>query len=96
MAALPEFYSPQAERLALALNIDAKGKTGEKLLAEVIKFIARLQRKIGCAEDFSSYDIPLDDVESVVAAIASDPASIFFPIPSNTIEEIVICANGRL
>lgn len=95
MESLPEFYVPQAERLALALGVDAQGKTGEALLNVVIKNIISLQQKIGCAADFASFDIPLEEVESLVVAVASDPTAIFYPIPIDKIQQIVLRAIGK-
>jgi alcohol dehydrogenase class IV len=95
MEALPEFYVPQAERLATPLGLDARGNTGELLLSDVIERIIALQGEIGCPADFSAYDIPPEDVGRIVAAMAADPAAMFYPIPVEAIERIVMRASGR-
>lgn len=95
MEEIPEFYVPQAERLAEAFGIDAMGKVGSELLKEVINRIAVLQSQIRCNTDFSSYEIPPEQIESVVVAIASDPASIFYQIPLDSVKRIAARAIGR-
>ncbi len=95
MTEIPEFYVPQAERLALALDIDTKGKEGDALLTEVIEAIIRLQHDIGCASDFASHNIAVEDIDGIVAAIAADPAAIFYPIPPGAIMRIVKSAIGK-
>lgn len=95
MAELPEYYVPQAERLAAALGVDGKGKVGEELLAEVIDQIATLRDEIGCKHDFSDYEIAPEQVEPIMAAIATDPAAIFYPIPVDAIQRIVVRAIGQ-
>ena len=94
MEALPEFYVPQAQRLATALGVDGRGNSGELLLADVIERIVALQREIGCESDFAAYDIPAEDVDKIVAAIAADPAAMFYPIPVEAIVQIVTRASG--
>ena len=94
MEALPEFYVPQAGRLATALGLDARGNNRELLLMDVIERIVTLQRDIGCAEDFAAYDISPEDGDRIAAAIAADPAALFYPIPTASIRRIVARAIG--
>ena len=95
MEALPEFYVPQAPRLARALGLDSIGNRGELLLMDVIERIIALQRDIGCASDFSAYGISPEDGDKIAAAIAADPAAMFYPIPAAAITSIVARAIGH-
>ena len=95
MEALPEFYVPQAQRLAAALGLDGGGNSGELLLIDVIERIVALQRDIGCASDFAAYDISPHDGDKIAAAIAADPAAMFYPIPVEAITGIVARAIGH-
>jgi alcohol dehydrogenase class IV len=95
MEALPEFYVPQAQRLAAALGLDVGGNSGELLLMDVIERIVALQRDIGCASDFAAFDISPEDGDKIAAAIAADPAALFYPIPVEAITSIVARAIGH-
>jgi len=93
MEALPEFYLPNAKRLANALNMDTNG-SDEALLSGVIERIKSFQQEIGCATDFKRWGAKVEDMEKIVMAIASDPAALFFPIPIDRIQKIAIKAAG--
>ncbi len=95
MEALPGFYLPQAERLASGLGIESGGEDAEDLLARVIERISSLQVEIGCDVDFAKYEIGSKDVENIIAAIAADPAALFYAIPHESIEPIVRRASGN-
>jgi alcohol dehydrogenase class IV len=95
MEALPGFYLPQAERLASGLGIESGGEDAEVLLARVIERISSLQIEIGCDVDFAKYEISSKDVENIIAAIAADPAALFYAIPRESIEQIVRRASGN-
>ncbi len=94
MEALPELYIPNAERLAQALNLPPSDKTGADRLEEVIARVRRLQAQTGCATDLSRWKVKADDMEQIIAAVASDPIAVFFPIPPEKIEEITLKAIG--
>lgn len=94
MEALVELYIPGAERLAHALNMPAGDKTGADLMVDVIARIRRLQQEIGCATELSRWNVKADDLEQIVAAVASDPIAVFYPIPPEKIEEITLKAIG--
>ncbi|MFT6248590.1 MAG: alcohol dehydrogenase class IV [Cognaticolwellia sp.] len=87
---LAEFYLPNAERLASALQLENRGKSNQQLLEEVIARIRLLQEQIGGDCDFSRYSISSIDIERIVVAIATDPAGVFYPIPPQKIAEIVV------
>jgi alcohol dehydrogenase class IV len=89
MEALPEYYLPNARRLAKALNLEVKGRENEALLVDVIARIRHLQEQIGCSTTFASYDIASDDLPQIITAVATDPAGVFYPIPQAGIEQIV-------
>lgn len=87
MEALPEFYLPNAERLASALNMTALA-TPEATLAAVVARLKAFQQEIGCATEFSRWGAKPEDMEKIVMAIMTDPAALFFPIPLDRIEVI--------
>lgn len=94
MEALPEFYAPNAERLAKAMNMDTNGKTGEALLADVVAKIRDFQQQTGCATDFSRWSVKAENMEEIIMAIASDPAALFYSIPVDRIQQIALKAIG--
>jgi len=94
MEELSDFYRPHAERLAEAILLDAKGRSGQELLDAVIAELRDFQRRIGCETNFSKWNIPADKYEMVMIAIASDPAALFYPIPPESIQRIVCMAVG--
>jgi alcohol dehydrogenase class IV len=94
MEALPEFYAPNAERLAKGLNIETNGKVGEALVADVVAKLRDLQKDIGCATDFSRWNVKAEDLPQIIQAIASDPAALFYMIPQDRIEQIAMKAIG--
>lgn len=94
MEVLPEFYAPNAERLANALNMPTTGGTGEALVLEVVAKLRQFQQQIGCATDFSRWGAKAEDLANIIEAIASDPAAMFYPIPVDRIEQIALKAIG--
>ena len=94
MECLPELYVGNAERLANALNMAPNGKTGVDRLAEVIEKIRSLQREIGCATDFSRWNVKEEDMEKIITAVVNDPMAVFYPIPVEKIREITLKAIG--
>lgn len=85
---LAEFYLPNAERLASALQLETRGKSNQQLLDEVVARIRLLQEQTGGDCDFSRYSISSSDIERIVIAVATDPAGVFYPIPPQKIAEI--------
>ncbi len=94
MEVLPELYIPNAERLARALNLAPNGKTGEALLADVIACVRDLQRRTACHTNLSKWGVKVEDLEQIIAAVATDPLAVFFPIPPEKIQEITLRAIG--
>jgi len=93
MEVLPEFYLPNARRLANALNMDVEG-SNDVILAAVVERLKALQEEIGCATDFKRWGAKVEDMENIVMAIATDPAALFYPIPPDRIQQIAIKAAG--
>lgn len=93
MEALPEFYMPNAKRLANALNMSSEG-SDEAVLSAVVERLRTLQKEIGCATDFKRWGVKVEDVESIIVGVASDPAALFYPIPLDRIQQIAIKAAG--
>lgn len=85
--ALPEFYLPNAKRLAKALNMDVLGDD-QAVLTAVIAKLRDFQEKIGCATNFSKWGAKSEDMELIIMAISSDPAALFYPIPPDRIQKI--------
>lgn len=81
-------------RLASGLGIESGGEDAEVLSALFIERIPSLQVQIDCDMDFAKYEISSKDVKSIVAAIAADPAALFYAIPRESIEQIVTRARG--
>ncbi len=94
MEELTEFYVPGAARLARAIGVDEAGRDGQELLAAVIAEIRGFQRQINCATDFSKWNVTESSLTSLMAAIAADPAAIFYPIPADKIQNIATKAIG--
>ncbi|BFM17335.1 L-threonine dehydrogenase [Maricurvus nonylphenolicus] len=94
MEVLPEFYAPNAERLAQALNMQPTGNSGEALVLDVVAKLRQLQHQIDCATDFSRWGAKAEDLAKIIEAIASDPAAMFYPIPVDRIEQIALKAVG--
>ncbi len=90
MESLRDFYSPNAERLAQGLNMPANGKSGDELLTDVIAKICDLQTQIGCATDFSRWNVKVGDMEQIILAVASDPVAVMFPLAPEKIQEIAL------
>jgi alcohol dehydrogenase class IV len=93
MEKLPEFYLPNAKRLAKALNMQPLSSDGETLAAVVAK-LKDFQQQIGCATNFAKWGIKAEDMEKIVVAISSDPAALFYPIPQDRIVEIAEAMMG--
>ena len=83
-----DLYLPKIEELAKALNLDTRGKTPQTLLMDVVAKIRALQAEVGLPNDFASYEIPADSMETIIAAVQSDPAALNFPLPAPLIEAI--------
>lgn len=92
--ALAEFYVPNAERLANALNMPASDSSGVERVMEVVAKIRDIQQQTGCATDLSRWNVKVDEMEQIVAAVAGDPIAAFFPIPLEKIQEITLKAIG--
>lgn len=86
--ALPEFYLPNAGRLAKALNLEVTGKSNETLLVEVVARLRLLQEQIGGPTNFRTYEIPVSELTKIVTAVVMDPAGVFYPIPHDRIAQI--------
>ena len=69
--------------------------SGVNIRARIIERIASLQIEIGCDVDFAKYEISSNDGESIIAAIAADPAALFYTIPRESIQQIVRRARGN-
>lgn len=89
MEVLPEFYLPNARRLADALRLGTEGKEGEALLADVIACLRHLQEVTGSDKTFARWGVTLDDAESITTAVMADPTALFYPIHPTKIAEII-------
>jgi alcohol dehydrogenase class IV len=94
MESLVDFYAPNAERLAQALNLPTNGKSGADLLHAVIAKIRELQTQIGCATDFQRWNVNTDDMEQIILAVASDPVAVMYPLAPEKIQEIALKVIG--
>ncbi|MAZ89584.1 MAG: alcohol dehydrogenase [Cellvibrionaceae bacterium] len=94
MEVLPDFYAPNAERLAAAMNMETQGKTGVALMSDVVARLRQFQEEIGCATSFSRWNASSHDLPKIVQAIATDPAGMAFAIPAERIKQIAIKAIG--
>ncbi len=90
MESLVDFYTPNAERLAQALNMSTNGKCGADLLHDVIAKIRDLQEQIGCATDFKRWNVKAEDMEQIILAVSSDPVAVLYPLPPEKIQEIAL------
>lgn len=94
MEIIPEFYLPNASRLALALNIAVGDKTDRELLDMVITKLRTLQVDIGSDKDFSRWGVAKADANKIVQAVATDPAGLFYAIPHDRILDIIDSVTG--
>jgi len=94
MESLLDFYAPNAERLASALNMSVQGKSGVGLMHDVIERVRLLQQQVGCATDFKRWSVPEQDMEQIIAAVSSDPVAVLYPLSPEKIQEISLMAIG--
>ena len=86
---LPEYYLPNAHRLATALNVSSAGMSDEAALDAVKGALRQLQADTGATSDFKRWGVDMSHAEKVVHAILTDAAALFFPIPVDRAIEIV-------
>ena len=87
---LADFYLPNAHRLALALNLRvAENEGNEQALEAVIERVNGLQQELACHSTFAKWNVQATDAERITQAIASDPAGIFYPIPTDKVQAII-------
>ncbi len=94
MEVLPEFYLPNASRLALALNIAVGDKTDIELLDMVITKLRTLQLETGSDQNFLRWGVTKADTSKIVKAIATDPAGLFYAIDHGRILDIIDSVTG--
>ena len=46
--------------------------------------------QIGCATDFSRWNVKVGDMEQIILAVASDPVAVMFPLAPEKIQEIAL------
>jgi alcohol dehydrogenase class IV len=91
----PDYYLPNAERLALAMNMDTQGKTGQALLDALVQKIRDLHQTLGCATDFTKWGVTADAADKIEASIKSDPlAASFTALTSEDIAALTAKAAG--
>jgi alcohol dehydrogenase class IV len=94
MESLVDFYTPNAERLAQALNMSTNDKGGADLLHDVIAKIRDLQEQIGCATNFQRWNVKAEEMEQIILAVSSDPVAVMYPLPPEKIQEIALKVIG--
>jgi alcohol dehydrogenase class IV len=94
MESLVDFYAPNAERLARALNMPDTGSSGVDRVHEVIARIRALQQEIGCATDFKRWQVTAQDMEQIIMAVSTDPVAIMYPLTPEKIQEIALKVIG--
>lgn len=95
MEAMPDYYRPQARRLAKGLNMDVEDKDDGAVLSKVIARLRAFQSEIGGSPDFARFGIATADVPKIVSAIESDPAGVFYAIPRESVQMIAERVIGR-
>lgn len=88
---LAEFYQPNAQRIAQALNIFS---AQDDPLAAAVARIRKLQAQTGFDPMFSRFDIPASDVDIIVAKIQRDPMGMLATLPADKIQRILQQAAG--
>ena len=94
MESLADFYAPNAERLAQALNMPASGKSGVDLVHDVVAKLRELQQQIGCAIDFKRWNVSEQDMEQIIVGVATDPVAVMYPLAPEKIQEIALKVIG--
>ena len=86
--ALPEFYMPNAAKLAQAFSVDTTG-TDEMVYQRVLDFLNNFQTSVGAMKRFSSWDFDEQEKSNIAEAIEKDICFQFYPISKQTIETII-------
>lgn len=89
-----DFYTSNGKRLAVALNCSISDLSESEALDLAISRITKLQQTVGFSPVFSRFNLPEAELDNIVAAIASDPLSMFYPIPAERVIAIVKRAAG--
>ncbi|TLS36222.1 iron-containing alcohol dehydrogenase [Pseudalkalibacillus caeni] len=87
MESIPQLYLPKIKELAQALSVENEGNP-EEVLSAVVEKIRALQQQVGLPADFESFHLSGEDLDRTVAAVASDPAAVAFPMPAELIRAV--------
>jgi len=90
-----DFYRPNAERLANALNMNLQGKTGQDLLDAVVQKLRDFQQVIGCHTSFAKWGVTAADADKIAASIKADPLSELCEFTDNDIAILTARAAGQ-
>ncbi|MGR5354750.1 iron-containing alcohol dehydrogenase [Vibrio chagasii] len=86
--ALPEFYMPNAFKLAQAFSIDCTG-TDEMIYQRVLGFLNDFQTRVGAMKRFSHWEFDENEKVNIAEAIEKDICFQFYPISKQVIEQII-------
>lgn len=87
--AFSDFYLPNVSRLAVALNLQAKGKEDNVLLADIVACLRSLQDVIGIDRTPAHWRVTPDNTEKIITAVMSSPTRFIYQIHTDKIAEII-------
>jgi len=72
-----------------ALNLNTHNQSDATALDAVITRLRLLQDQIGCDKNFAHWKVTTNDMDTIVQAVASDPAGVAYPIPPEITARII-------
>lgn len=86
--ALPEFYVPNAHKLAAAFSLEISG-TNEMAYQRVLGFLREFQVRIGAMQRFSQWSFDASIKQEIAQAIEKDISFQFYPMTPQAIANII-------
>ena len=86
--ALPEFYVPNAPKLAAAFSLEASG-SNEMAYQRVLGFLREFQVRIGAMQRFSQWSFDDSIKQEIAQAIEKDISFQFYPMTPQAIANII-------
>ncbi|KWW17391.1 MULTISPECIES: iron-containing alcohol dehydrogenase [Peribacillus] len=88
MESIPDLYLPKIHLIAEAFQVRFDEGDAQGLLAKVIEKLRFFLNDLGLPSEFSDSQISQMDIESIVKAVTTDPASANFPMSAELIKSV--------
>ncbi|PJN89794.1 iron-containing alcohol dehydrogenase [Bacillus sp. mrc49] len=88
MESIPDLYLPKIHLIAEAFQVRFDDGDAQGLLAKVIEKLRFFLNDLGLPSEFSDSQISQMDIESIVKAVSTDPASANFPMSVELIKSV--------